>query len=1026
MRLAKLCACVEVSNGVFTDQCLQAVVTDVPVASPSDTPRGNEMFLTKSEIAMTLFRGLPESGLEKSVDFPSLVRIYAGTASTLSVLGYERKKAFVLRELVALLLPAVIQSRKDSAARLGIHPAANLSSMELTHHSPSSGEVFDAFDDSIQGLRGILQVVANTYGILLTDRELDSHNERDSNAQGSESKLESKDAKLETVSRVEIFSVKRSFGNQRLKFDVLRLCLQMSEALPDARGIVEYIGALLLTAGKGVAAGAGIRDTAVLMPFDDQARMLAMLRRTVATSKTPDSASIEGSYWDEFLVSDIQVQGPAVSDLPTMRQKSDLKQELDAGAKGKGGPFIYNPFGAKPQVSDQVTTLLLGQRVTATILLQNLYDVDVEIEWIRLESQNSAFEAETKSVLLGPSRMQKVHLTGLPRTIGEHAITGCIAKVAGCSPRSFSLFKQPWHPQARKRLKRTGLAAADIARDDLAAELGNRTGGSPEPSNLEVNVIQNQPPVVVRGYSSYQSSLILLEGESAPLTVTLENTGEVEVNFFAISFLDSVVVAFQAAIAEKELHATQLYEEENAAHAKPAFRRKEPDDKELVIPAKGTLEVEIEVFGKKNLARGSLTIEYGHVDPGEGQDEGVFFTRHLNIPISVTVTPNIQLINNEFLPFSNDFSWFHAQDGPKNRKASGTPLQTPSGSESLRRFEDLFRRIGLSNQGEDHCVLLLDFQNAWSRPLSLSLQVRNSSPKDSASEEPWNRAYTVHETVQAGAVRRVLVLLPRLRVPDPHRAIPSLSPHHKRQFVVSGSQLAPAAERAQRELFWYREAALQLLRATWAEPGGGDGGGGRHGTVDLRRLRLPPPMLDVVRLEDVGIAMALRAAGPAAAGEDLRQVGRATFEARADADLVLTTRVANRLAHPVRPLLRLQPSLRHQPYNVALDLAKKVAVNGLLQRALPALDAGAETEVALGLTFLCAGDYEVDASVEEVKRWKAPAGEGRGGDARARANTGDFALSELESSERRVWHASEPCTINVLDAKEEWSEGGES
>ena len=887
--------------------------------------------------------------------------------------------------------------------------------MDLTSHGSDFGEAFDAWDGSTLGLHGILKNVADTYGVLLASRELDSWDEQGNSSASPGSFSASKDPRVQALARVRVYSVKRSFGNQRIKFDVLRLCLQICEALPDTRGIVEFIGALLLTAGKGVAAGAGIRDTSALMPFDDQARMLAMMRRTVATSKTPHGTLIEGSYWDDFLVRDIQVQSPGASELPIMRRKSELKKKLDAGAKSQVGPFIYNPFGAKSRVSNEVATLLLGQRVTFTVLFQNLYDVDVEIEWMRLESQASAVEAEMRNVVLGPSRLQKVHVTGLPKAIGEHAITGCIAKIAGCSPRHFPLFRRPWRPRARGRLKRTGLAAATAGAIDPTADPGRSDLGSPKSSSLKVNVIQNQPPVVVRENSSYHTTLAMLEGQLASFSVTLENAGSVVVNFIAISFQDSITAAFQTAIAEKELHATQVYDKELAAYARPAFLVRDTEEYELVIPAKGTLDVVIEVFGKRGLDNGSLNVEYGHVDQAEGHDEDVFLTRQLNIPISVTVNPNIRLIQNDFLPFASDFAWLNQQGSQRNgktRKVSGSPLQTPTEPESLGRFQRLFRRLGLGNQGEEHCILLLDFQNAWPRPLSLSLQVRDSAPKDSTSEEPWKRAYSVHEIVQPGATRRILVLLPRLRVRDPHRAIPSLNPHHKRQFVVSGSRLAPDAERAQRELFWYREEALQYLRATWEEPGSG-----RHGTVDLRSLRLTPQMLDAVRLEDVGIVMTLRASADTAEGSGLRQVGRATFEVRADEYLVLTTRVTNRLAHPIRPLLRLQPSLRNQPYNVALDLAKKVAYNGLLQRALPTLDAGEEKEVSLGLTFLCAGDYEIDASVEEVKPWKAPAGEPRSGDARARAGTGDFALSELESSERRVWHARDPCTIDVLHAR---------
>lgn len=54
-------------------------------------------------------------------------------------------------------------------------------------------------------------------------------------------------------------------------------------------------------------------------------------------------------------------------------------------------------------------------------------------------------------------------------------------------------------------------------------------------------------------------------------------------------------------------------------------------------------------------------------------------------------------------------------------------------------------------------------------------------------------------------------LLPDDRVSEP---IPTLS---DRQFVVTKSNLSSAEEKNQRELFWYREELLKLIRGHWQE-----------------------------------------------------------------------------------------------------------------------------------------------------------------------------------------------------------------
>jgi hypothetical protein len=74
----------------------------------------------------------------------------------------------------------------------------------------------------------------------------------------------------------------------------------------------------------------------------------------------------------------------------------------------------------------------------------------------------------------------------------------------------------------------------------------------------------------------------------------------------------------------------------------------------------------------------------------------------------------------------------------------------------------------------------------------------------------------------------------------------------------------------------------------------------------------------------------------------------------------------------------------------------------MLQRALhPPLEAGEIREVELGIIALCEGDFEIGATVEEVRPTVIqPIQSGslpRGAD------------------KRRIWHAREPCLIDAVD-----------
>ena len=1023
VRFSKLLACIHVSHSSLSDQCLQTIVYDTVLEPQEDTASDVEHFPSKSEIAWTLFRALPGPGSERSMDLLSLLRVYAGIASILSLLGYGRKRAFVLREMISLLSPAVIQSRKDNAALLGIHPATSLSSVDLIQQSVESRQGVDGSSGSPQGLHIILNVMADLYGVTLPEDSGKRRAQQPLSTSGSAQDSMVLRSTFETLLQVVRNSLRQTFGSPRLKFDILRSCLQISEALPDTQGIVEYTSALLLTANRVVAAEPETGNLSPLMPIDDQTRMMTMMKRTAGASRISDGVNVEGTYWDDFLLRDIQVQAPKLSELPRIRRKADLKNTLGANSKVKGGPFIYNPFGAKSGTEDAVPTLILGERRAFTIRLQNLYDVDIEFEWIRLETTNLAIEAETKNILVGPSRIQSVHISGIPKLAGQHSILGCIAKVSGCAPKRFPFFKDSWQPKDETRIKRMGLAAASLQKTELSLEKDKSEAmlsvpGAPKTSALQINVIQDQPIISARFGPSYQSAIVLLDGETKPFTMLLHNPGPEVLDFIMVTIIDSISSSVQAALTDKELTPVQIHEAEHAAYSREALRVASSKEGPRKIPAKENWKLEVETYGKFGLTQGSINVEYGHVGESAAGTKDFFYTRLLTVPMSFTVNSSIQLIQTDFLPFSSQFAWLNKQ---QSQLASATSpnggmsvAQTPLATQGFNRFQGLFRRLGLGSHGEDHCVLLLDFQNAWSKPLSISLQVRNNVLKDSKSEETWQRAYTVHETVQPSSTCRTLVLLPRISLKDPFRAIPSLNPANRRQFVVSASKVTPETERLNRELFWYKEEVLKYLRANWEEPQSG-----RHGDVSLRSLQLTPKMLEAIKLEDIAIDLSLRStASEAQNGNVTSQSGRAVFGATTDAHLVLLTRITNRRAHPIRPLLRLQPSLRHQPYNIALDLAKKIAFNGLLQRSLPALGAGESKEIPLGLIFLCAGEYEIDASIEEIRPWRAPTIEGVQDGKRQRANTGDFDLSELESTERKVWYARDRCTINVASLED--------
>lgn len=181
-------------------------------------------------------------------------------------------------------------------------------------------------------------------------------------------------------------------------------------------------------------------------------------------------------------------------------------------------------------------------------------------------------------------------------------------------------------------------------------------------------------------------------------------------------------------------------------------------------------------------------------------------------------------------------------------------------------------------------------------------------------------------------------------------------------------------------------------------------------------------MVEAIKLDDVGILMELSTDKSGDWVEEYEdgdsQLARHTFSTPIDRFLTLRTLVKNRSPSPISPILRLQPYLAGLPHNLALDLDKRLSWTGALQVKLPLIPSGQVVESELGLVALCAGKFEVGATVDEADFVKVEKEEDATGDVdgvkkgRERSNThlmqgGDV----LGEPKLRSWHAREPCVI---------------
>ncbi|KAL4898510.1 TRAPP II complex [Aspergillus ambiguus] len=1024
IRLSRVLVAARIRDGALDDIALKHIVTNeplVPLYRP-ERPRGL-VILKKSEIANFLFRALP---LSPNADLPptDTIPIIIGIVSVLNTLDLPRKKAFILRELLSTMVPTLVQARKIGAAEVGIHPAAGLASLSDTAFDINALDVGPG--NMEESMRTLLATIGEIYGV-----QPSSYYEwtmRRSLTLAGEEPFPEYDSVTAIVERSFRHVVLNGYGDLNLKIDVLKACINACEALPDFGGVLRFTVELLQTI-RGDLTLAESYHSPPYLPQDEQVRLLNNIKRTVGAASKLGAVNLEAEYWDDFLVRGVALLPLPDTRRPVRRSKPEFDAVTKAREKASKDPFLYNPFSKKSSKASELL-MVAGEHAAFQVTLQNPYEFELEIERIRLDSEGVPFDAVVEWIILPPFCLQDITIFGIAQEAGEVNITGCIIKVRHCRERKFPIFKEPWRPEVDAKFKRTGLAAKSpsMERPLSWSSTTSRDGKvlpkkGPETSACEVKVIGKQPSLVIESMSLAQSAAMVLEGEHGSFNVTLRNTSSCPLDFILFTFQDSTNRQIQSALSNKDLLPVEIYELELSL-MKPAlrWRRQGSDPGDYSIPPGESATFTIDIFGKPGLQDTTVQIDYSCVDLSDHELPDVFYTRQLFIPLTVTVNASIEIARCDILPFSSDFAWWNRRQDiaskPEPVQNQPTRSSHPTGSDP---FSPVLSHLGRGVYGSDHCIVLLDLRNAWPNALSISLHV-SEQPVDLSSDESVETAskegqYTVSEELQPGQMSRFVLVLPRVYVDNPHASIPILNTGVKRQFVVSANKLTFEGEAASREAFWYREELLKRITGTWKE-----NPVGREGTIDLRNVRLNSRMADAFRLEDVDIAFSLdapfaddRIADGKGDTDVVVQVGRSRYKVRCDDMLNLKVTVRNRSSKPIHPLLRLQPSLRHQPSNIALDLSRRLAWTGMLQQVLPVIQSGESTTATVGVTILCRGAYEIGATVEEVRILRSSPDSERA----ALHNADDVPIHDTFGADmakkRRIWHAKEPCVMNAHD-----------
>ena len=776
IRYAKLLSSVYLAHGVLDDMLLRHLVLNAELSPQEEHFEGSTHTHAKGDIIELLMRGYPGPPPESSMTIADHTTVLAGIASVLSELGYQRKKAFVLKELMVNLLPALVQARKAGAAEMGVHPAASLASLNASASTVPIEMIDNASDDSEQGMRHLLSLVSQSYGIVPVVPAGDPNFKDLTTPHSSESQ---DDRKLTGSQRMEAIASQgarqafaKALGSQDLKVNVLRSCINICEALPDLGGVLHYSATLLRIAGSGIAPGPDSSDGSPDLALDEQVRLVNNISRTLSAAKQLRLDHPEADYWDDFMVRGIEPLDTNRSRPLRPHAKAELELVSTIESKKERNPFIYNPFLKNKTSTAKTTILVANEEAYFRVTLQNLYDVDVLVERVKLIAEGVPFEGEIQSTIIGPYRTQTIVLSGTPLASGTLTIYGCLAKVKGCRERIFPTLTEPWSLKPEINGKPMHFDVETRPGSTVPISNGKKTRRmhqSPVPTKLAVQVLRAQPNIKLKSIAAPQGAIMLLEGEVKSFTIILHNlsTG-IPADLLLLSFDDSIAIDRQSAMLDKGLSAAGLYELEiAAADVQPLSLHPRDRNLDLNLQAGEEINLRLNILGKRGLSYAAVQVDYGHLGVPKADVEETFYTWQLTIPLTTSVNASLELVRSDVVALTDPLPLAH-KSSPSDEGTS-KPIPAPS---STHDTQNLSNRDQISPSSPPHCLLLLDFRNSWRSTLTLTLEI--SDPSSSTSTPK-----THTQNIQPGTTQRIPLPLPRHDITPPPPPQPPQNPPHK-------------------------------------------------------------------------------------------------------------------------------------------------------------------------------------------------------------------------------------------------------
>ncbi|KAG9318507.1 TRAPP II complex [Chiua virens] len=775
--------------------------------------------ITRSQIANAISQAhgpwlLHLDPQERLVVLHSMAGIY-------NCLGYRRKEAYILREVISCIMDLIVcgrdednQLRKSDIGSAGLIIRTTDLQNGDSETPTSNGSLAFRPNENMQGNQSILKLL--TYACKALGVNLESVNVAAAPNTEEEGNSDIQNVSFETLSLVE--SLNSSFGWPELQVGIIREAIAVAEALPDQLAVARFALSALKTMHS-------------ILATNDQCHLYQTATRALVTTRRRGDASMI-EYWAGHPVQSIAVlplpphRTPVEKPLSLLPTSDPSPHSTGIISGSDNNLFLYNP---RKSVRTQGKPIIVQNELAELIItLHNPFVFELELHSVSLIASGVEIECTAiSSIMIPANSVHTITVSVIAKQPGILTVKGCIVQAPNGAPKTFFL-PLSTESEEESQSRRHSLMICESERtkySGLDSQTWNRSGkrfasflspSKQKNSFLECLVVPEQPLLRLRWTSLTHAAVMLYNGEKSTVRLTLENVSTLPVDFLTLSFEDSTLASAQEALAEGQLDVLELYETEYDLIHHQAFSQSRDKEVKVISPGQ-KIVVSVACFGKAKCTSGTVHVSYAyaHRDNESGSMPGIFYTRQLTYPMAVTVYHILECHDLNILP--------------------------------LDAFSDL-NDESFQKDGHTHewCLFSVEVRNTYGLPFEITFdRTQRDVPEASTSS-----------IVPPGATSRILLPMRMFRLSDDviSRPIPTLS---DRQFVVSKSSLSDAEDRVQRELFWYREELLGIIHGRWKEARGS-----RHGVLSLRQQRITMQMLNALKPDLTCIDLSLAPCHP--------------------------------------------------------------------------------------------------------------------------------------------------------------------